>query len=77
MKGIRRRALLGLAVLLAALVPAAWGAVPQDALSAKPAGAIYSVFQVNDLGNLARSILSSENIDLFAPLLDKGEVEKL
>nr|WP_315099676.1 hypothetical protein [uncultured Fretibacterium sp.] len=75
MKGIRRRALLGLAVLLAALVPAAWGAVPQDALSAKPAGAIYSVFQVDDLGNLARSILSSENIDLFAPLLDKGEVE--
>ncbi len=77
MKGIRRRALLGLAVLLAALVPAAWGAVPQDALSAKPAGAIYSVFQVDDLGNLVRSILSSDNIDLFAPLLGKEEVEGL
>ena len=69
--------LLGLAVLLAALVPAAWGAVPQDALSAKPAGAIYSVFQVDDLGNLVRSILSSDNIDLFAPLLGKEEVEGL
>ena len=77
MKGIRRRALLGLAVLLAALVPAAWGAVPQDALSAKPAGAIYSVFQVDDLGNLVRSFLSSDNIDLFAPLMGEEELEGL
>ena len=77
MKGIRRQALLGLAVLLAVFASSAWGAVPEDALSAKPSSALYSVFHVDDLGNLARSILSSDNIDLFAPLLDENELEGL
>ena len=49
----------------------------EDALSAKPSSALYSVFHVDDLGNLARSILSSDNIDLFAPLLDENELEGL
>ena len=35
------------------------------------------MFQVDDLGNLVRSFLSSDNIDLFAPLLDENELEGL
>ncbi len=71
MKGIRRRGIAGLAVLLTFLASTAWGAVPQEALSAKPEGAVYAVLNVDDLGGLARNILSSENIDLFAPLMDE------
>ena len=71
MTRILRRSLFGASLFLVLLVSSAWGAIPREALSAKPASSLYAVLNVDDLGGLVRTVLSSENIDLFAPLMDE------
>lgn len=71
MRRILKQGVLSLIVCLSVLVSTAWGVVPQEALSAKPAGSIYAVLNIEDLGGLARNVFSSENVDLLTPLLDE------
>lgn len=75
MKGMRRRGLWAFTVFLMLWVSAAWGAVPQEALSKRSPKAIYMALSIDDLGGLVRYVLSSENIDLFAPLMDEKTLE--
>lgn len=75
MKGMRRRGLWTFTVFLMLWVSAAWGAVPQEALSKRSPKAIYMALSIDDLGGLVRYVLSSENIDLFAPLMDEKTLE--
>ena len=75
MKGMRRRGLWAFTVFLMLWVSAAWGAVPQEALSKRSPKAIYMALNIDDLGGLVRYVLSSENIDLFAPLMDEKTLE--
>lgn len=77
MKGVLRRGVLGVGLLLAVLASSAWGAAPREALSARPANSLYVVLNVDNLGGLVRSVLSSENIDLFAPLMDENTLNGL
>lgn len=71
MSRIRTKILGGLVLLAVFFTSAAWGATPDKALSSKPANSIYAVLNVDDLGGLARTILSDKNIELFAPLMDE------
>lgn len=75
MKEMRRRGLWAFTVFLMLWVSAAWGAVPQEALSKRSPKAIYMALSIDDLGGLVRYVLSSENIDLFAPLMDEKTLE--
>lgn len=75
MKGMRRWGLWAFTVFLMLWVSAAWGAVPQEALSKRSPKAIYMALSIDDLGGLVRYVLSSENIDLFAPLMDEKTLE--
>ncbi len=49
----------------------AWGAAPQEALSAKPEQSVYAVLNVGDIGQRLRDIFSPAVLELFSPLMSQ------